>query len=461
MTPDNDPYSRLLGLSKGPRPPDHYTLLGLERFTFEPPIIADAAEARLAILEAAERGPHSAAASKLRAEVATAEKTLLDPAARAAYDARLRQAMAASTPPSAPDAPAVPEANEPGDRDEFVIHSGGRGGKATSHRVAPRAARRSASARGKLGMVALACCVLLGAVIFAYRDRLFAGNRDVSNQFAQADASGAKEIATGGESAARAEPEAMAPVQKSPAVIETNEPAVEPPTAKEVAPRGGKKKKKKASGTASMASDAMPEAAATGAKPKAGMTSDAPLIDFATLPGVSAEATSAERALVDRAIRAAVAALADRDMNRAAEQCDLAVLTATSADTTRESDTARTAVELTSHFWTSVEGAMASLAPDTEINVGDRALRVTAVASGSFTARDGATSRVYSLKNLPTDLALALVAKKSPVAGTRDALAQAAFLAFDARGDIGTARQRLSAVESPEGAAVLSLLESR
>lgn len=88
-----DPYDALLGLPPGPRPPDHYQLLGLSRFESEPPIIAEAANRHMAAITAHLVGPLAERAQAILAEIATAKAILLLPAAKADYDQTLRERL--------------------------------------------------------------------------------------------------------------------------------------------------------------------------------------------------------------------------------------------------------------------------------------------------------------------------------------------------------------------------------
>lgn len=88
-----DPYATLLGLPPGPRPPDYYQLLGLAPFYPDMRAIAASAEHRLAHLQQHLAGPYAAIASQLINELAAARNLLLNPQAKAAYDAELYRRM--------------------------------------------------------------------------------------------------------------------------------------------------------------------------------------------------------------------------------------------------------------------------------------------------------------------------------------------------------------------------------
>lgn len=100
-----DPYHRWLGIPPKDQPPDHYRLLGVERFESHPEVISDAADRQMAHLRNHQLGEHAAASQKVLNEVAAARVCLLDPQKKAEYDARLRRitpVRARVGPPAAP-----------------------------------------------------------------------------------------------------------------------------------------------------------------------------------------------------------------------------------------------------------------------------------------------------------------------------------------------------------------------
>jgi serine/threonine protein kinase len=85
-----DPYYQWLGIPPKDQPPNHYRLLGIERFEANPDVIQHAADQRMAHLRALQTGRHSALSQQLLNEVAAARVCLLRPQKKADYDARLR-----------------------------------------------------------------------------------------------------------------------------------------------------------------------------------------------------------------------------------------------------------------------------------------------------------------------------------------------------------------------------------
>jgi hypothetical protein len=90
-----DPYRKWLGIPSGPRPPDHYQLLGLRRFESDPDVIDNAAERTMGFVKGHARGEVVELAKRVLQELAAARVTLLDPKLREAYDEELRRRLPA------------------------------------------------------------------------------------------------------------------------------------------------------------------------------------------------------------------------------------------------------------------------------------------------------------------------------------------------------------------------------
>jgi hypothetical protein len=109
-----DFYTQWLGIAPGPRPPDYYTLLGLERFCQDVEAIESATRARLTRLDEFAMHPDRDtrdAVQDMMNEVARARVCLVNPAKRMAYDQQLRGGAAApagAAQAAAASAPAAP-----------------------------------------------------------------------------------------------------------------------------------------------------------------------------------------------------------------------------------------------------------------------------------------------------------------------------------------------------------------
>lgn len=96
-----DPYHRWLGIPPKHQPPDHYRLLGIERFESDAEVICDAADRQMMHVRTYQLGEYSSLSQKILNELAVARVCLLNPEKKAAYDEQLR-ARLASTAPSPP-----------------------------------------------------------------------------------------------------------------------------------------------------------------------------------------------------------------------------------------------------------------------------------------------------------------------------------------------------------------------
>jgi formylglycine-generating enzyme required for sulfatase activity len=80
-----DPYHRWLAIPPKDQPPSHYRLLGIDSSEFDPEVIRDAAESRMAHVRTYQLR-YSEFSEKILNELAAAKACLLDEKARAAYD---------------------------------------------------------------------------------------------------------------------------------------------------------------------------------------------------------------------------------------------------------------------------------------------------------------------------------------------------------------------------------------
>ena len=86
--PDSfDPYREWLDVPDGPRPPDHYVLLGIQPRESDPQVIAHAADVRMAKLRRVRPGAHLGDWGRLLDHLNSVKVCLLDSASKAAYDA--------------------------------------------------------------------------------------------------------------------------------------------------------------------------------------------------------------------------------------------------------------------------------------------------------------------------------------------------------------------------------------
>ncbi|HUT89097.1 MAG TPA: hypothetical protein VMY37_06360 [Thermoguttaceae bacterium] len=107
-----NPYRDWLGIEGGRPPGNHYELLGIDLFEGDPGVIAQAADVLTARIRGIRPGPHLAEWQRLIDAVAGARTCLLDPAAKAAYDASLQAQPSDPTPGSPPPQGQTPVAPE-------------------------------------------------------------------------------------------------------------------------------------------------------------------------------------------------------------------------------------------------------------------------------------------------------------------------------------------------------------
>jgi len=93
MTAEFDPYYKWLGIPPREQPPTHYRLLAIEKFEPDPDVISNAADQRMTHIRSLQSGQRAALSQKLLNEISAARLCLLDPQAKAAYDAALRAAQ--------------------------------------------------------------------------------------------------------------------------------------------------------------------------------------------------------------------------------------------------------------------------------------------------------------------------------------------------------------------------------
>jgi hypothetical protein len=102
-----DMYADLLGIAPGSRPPDYYTLLGVEPSETDAARIHAAAKRRITRLSSLLSGNRGKYAQQLMGEVATARAVLTTPEVKARYDEKLRSQGVA--------VPVVPQVQAPDD----------------------------------------------------------------------------------------------------------------------------------------------------------------------------------------------------------------------------------------------------------------------------------------------------------------------------------------------------------
>ncbi len=96
MSEPFDPYRKWLGIPLWDQPPHHYRLLGIAAFEDDPDVIENAAARQMRHLRTFQSSKHAVHSQRLLSEIATAKLCLLNPGTKAAYDEKLRTALAAA-----------------------------------------------------------------------------------------------------------------------------------------------------------------------------------------------------------------------------------------------------------------------------------------------------------------------------------------------------------------------------
>lgn len=86
-----DPHHRWLGIPPSQQPPDHYRLLGLQRFEDDVDVIRDSAERQISHVRRYALGEHREECQQLLTDLGRAKAVLLVDSERAAYDRQLRR----------------------------------------------------------------------------------------------------------------------------------------------------------------------------------------------------------------------------------------------------------------------------------------------------------------------------------------------------------------------------------
>jgi hypothetical protein len=89
VCPMFDPYHKWLGIPRDRRPPTYYQLLGIPLGEADVEVIKEGALRQTSHVRMYQTGPHGPECTRLLNEIAEARATLLNPAARREYDARL------------------------------------------------------------------------------------------------------------------------------------------------------------------------------------------------------------------------------------------------------------------------------------------------------------------------------------------------------------------------------------
>jgi hypothetical protein len=381
-----DPYSAWLRLPPGPRPPDHYQLLGLAPFHADMATIAGSADHRMAYVRQHLNGPYSPVALHVINELAGARNLLLNPQAKAAYDAELyRRMQGAAAPQYAQMQMGTPTAYgayaQPGYAQPGYAQQAEPSAPIVSVR-SNRYAGRSKSSMSEVTLMILAVAVLAVVGVGGY----FVWNMT------------------------RTTPDA-------------HHKAVAKQTPSEVTPEAPKEVKTKRK-------EATPETHVT-TKPKPPETS--PTTE-----------TVQEPAAVKDALTAARIAIADRKFTAAEGHLEAAKRGALSHSAKEEIEHVRALLHYTKGYWDVVQQSWKNLTAGSELMINDETIVVVEVAPDKLIIRAAGQNREYTVQRMPFPVALTLGENWLTKSDPNSNLFLAAFHLSDYKGDRKKARQLLN-----------------
>jgi len=465
-----DPYTVWLGVPEGPRPPNHYDLLGLRRFEPEPPVIADAADERTAKVRKFLGGEHDRVARAMLARLAAARDCLLDPASRAEYERRLRESLSRkaqqgtraddraaqpatddllpplaseSTPPVAAAIPQPPSTSPPIAAPVLpggsmpagvpVVETGSVETSSTAAKLKRQRMRRRRRSRQLMAAFVVTSLMLVGLAVWVvdqagvFRSPGEAPSPDTPPRLAAAgdEPPMASDTTPREESANGLRPpssESAVSNETGPAMSQTMEPA---PTSFDTpaAPTELMPPPPSNTNTPPAPSESPPPPSSSPSPPE---TPAAP-------PPVVVEADERELRDVRRSLAASWAALVDRDVPRAEEQLDLALLEAVADETIVVVARRRRLFDEYRRFWDAVAEAQSSLKAGAEVATSSETYEVIEASSEEVTVRSRGRTRNYNQKSYPVDLAVALAERALGADSNEAKLAIGAFHAT--RGD--------------------------
>jgi len=380
-----NPYREWLGLSGGRRPANHYELLGVDLCEGDRAVIAQAADAMTARIRSIRPGAHMTEWQQLLGSLAEAKQCLLDPGAKAAYDAVLRgQAMPGqpAPPPSqkviplgpvqpvsdpvASARPAVPE-------DSFPPEIAG----ASRHR---RTGRRATPSVAQMGVYGLTVVFFAMAVVFGYA--LYQRQQKAAAVKPPTPETGVT-------------PETGAPtgLAQRPSV---DDPAPEKPTPSGGTASGGETKPDPKPAP-------MPrEDPASGERPKPDeppKPEDNPQPAKTTEPDSPAERQ--RREAVARALADARSSMSEHNVPSARGFLRSAAERATTPEEEAEVDRLDTLQGHLEEFWKGMSRAVARLQGGEELKIGDTYIAVVEASSEELTVKAAGQVRTYPIGGMP------------------------------------------------------------
>lgn len=487
MSTGFDPYHAWLGMPPGARPSNHYDLLGLKVFQSEPPIIAEAADDRIAKVKQHLAGAHAAAARQLIEQLTQARSELLAPASKKSYDAQLRaklgmppapepkQAVASRpavpvqplahaapvAPPTVPlphAHPAMPVAAAPAAvplAPHGAMPAGiPQAGPVVAHAVplaTPMMAQPAMPVmQGYAPGVPLAQPMMAGyaaAPANQLEDIAMPRRRQRRGSGGQMLAVVAVLIIVGAAGAlgyVYREPLMAALEDKPQVVIHEGDQPTNPETAK-AKPQGEQPAQKPVVSKQPEQTQIVTKMPTEPVAPPTRVVRKAPVAVKPKQPPTAISIsikpqTPEEKAAVARSLAAARSALAERNRAKVEEQLNLAMLEASSSEGLKTIDRMRTLEESVKEFWHAVAESCKGLKSVDELEIDGKRMVVIDADTEHLSVRADGQVRDYKLEKLPTNMALYLAEQWLQPNDPSSKVVLGAFLAVDPKGDRQQAR---------------------
>ncbi len=403
-----NPYFEWLGIPKGQRPPNHYTLLGLKPTEGDPEVIARAADVRLAKVRMVRPGGQLGDWGRLLDQLSAAKVCLLDPAGRAAYDAGLSQYGSVPPAPQPPAATTVPPEPPPEPPPVARVHL-------------PAAAPKESGNRWLSAVFAVllaGLCVTVAWVFIEQRDRIASVERpQILEEAPQAYSD--TELPPPPPPPVPAQPQAIVP-----------DPTC-PPATPELAPVPPRQ-------------PAQPEAALP-ADPEPGGPQPPPDLEPEPQPQPRPEPelppgpATTKQAEFAKALSKARFSMFERDLPGARKHLEAAAATAKTPAEQSQLERLRTMLDYLDEFWNGIRQSLAKLESGSELVLKNGPVAIVEASSDHLAIHAG---RPYNwrIDQIPTHILLAVAERGFP----KDAMSRVivgTFMAVDHRGHRGLARE--------------------
>ena len=437
-----DPYLEWLDLRSAERPPDHYSLLDIQRFESDLKVIAHAADVRMAQVRKIRPGEHLPEWGRLLDQLNAAKVCLSNPVSKAAYDASLRDQESTrpapsettglasrlptasvspppqptGVPPQRPGAPPAPIQSQPQQLPQTPADVSAPRTAAAAAPIGAVVAWLKKMRENRLVTVAVVSLLAAGFVgAFAYV--LKEGLRPrVEIQAERPEAPLPPAAAPG----------VVAKAPDKPAVPET--PPGPQPQPGQPSPQEIPVKPRPATDVPEPTTPAEPTEPGQPPKPEETIKQPEPPQD------------AKQQAAFDRAVSDARLAMSQRDLAAARRHLEAATLNAQTTEDQTQLARLQTMLGHLDEFWVAMRDGVSTLNGGRELALKTTRVVVVEADRDRLTVRAAGANHSWTLRHLPASVVRAVVNESFP----RDATSKlqlGTFLAFDADGDRLEARQ--------------------